>query len=74
MALPPALDPLHPEPGESVVMPDGQVVDVASSAQDHTGYRVNGLYLWRAPDPPATFRPGRAHSPAADPEGMPDHG
>lgn len=49
--------PVMPEPGDDFTMPDGTVVKVSSTAQDHTGIRVNEITVWRpwddAPaDPP----------------------
>lgn len=45
-------DPLElPEPGHKFRMPDGSDVVVSSAAQDHTGVRVNGVYVYRVPEP-----------------------
>lgn len=45
-------DPLElPEPGHRFRMPDGSSVVVRSAAQDHTGVRVNDVYVYRVPVP-----------------------
>lgn len=43
--------PELPQGGHKFRMPDGTVVRVQSSARDHTGLRVNGIYVWREPAP-----------------------
>jgi hypothetical protein len=46
-------EPPAPEIGAKYRMPDGSTVEVASTARDHTGLRVNEVQVWSAPPPPA---------------------